>query len=110
MAQSVGFNLADAEEVVLSVSELATNLLRYAQEGSIILDAIEESHRRGIRIESHDTGPGIENVERALQDGYSTRDSLGSGIASVRRLMDDFQIESEASGTLIVAQKWIPTR
>jgi serine/threonine-protein kinase RsbT len=108
MAQTVGFNRADAEAIVLSVSELATNLLRYAQEGSMLLATVEESDRRGIRIESRDHGPGIENLEHALQDDFSTRSSIGSGIPSVGRLMDDFSIESGPSGTLIVAQKWIP--
>jgi serine/threonine-protein kinase RsbT len=110
MAQAVGFNPADVEAVVLSVSELATNLLRYAQNGLILLNTIEESDRRGIRIESRDTGPGIENVEQALRDGFTTGISLGSGIPSVRRLMDDFQLQSRPSGTWIVAQKWIPAR
>jgi serine/threonine-protein kinase RsbT len=110
MARAIGFTSADAEAVVLSVSELATNLLRYAQEGSILLDTIEETDRRGIRIESRDAGPGIANVECALLDGYSTGIGLGSGIPGVRRLMDEFQLETGPSGTWIVARKWIPAR
>jgi len=108
MARSVGFGPTDTESVVLSVSELATNLLRYAQAGLILLTLLCELERCGICVESRDTGPGIENLDHALADGFSTRGGLGSGIASVRRLMDDFVIESGPSGTVIVANKWVP--
>jgi serine/threonine-protein kinase RsbT len=110
LARSVGFGPVDSEAVVLSISELATNLLRYAQCGSILLDVIEEPDRQGVRIESRDTGPGIADIERALRGGYRTAHSLGSGIASVRRLMDDFAIESGPTGTVIVTHKWIAHR
>lgn len=107
LARSVGFGTVDSEAVVLSISELATNLLRYAQSGSILLDAVEESGRRGVRVESRDTGPGIADIESVLRGGNSTARSLGSGIASVRRLMDDFFIDSAPTGTMIVTHKWI---
>lgn len=110
MARSVGFGPVDTEAVVLSISELATNLLRYARSGSILLDIVEGSGRSGIRIESRDAGPGISDIERALRGGYGRANSLGSGIASVRRLMDDFAIESGSTGTVIVTQKWIARR
>lgn len=110
LARSVGFGPVESEAVALSISELATNLLRYARSGSILLAAIEESDRRGVRIESRDTGPGISDIERALRGGYRTTHSLGSGLAGVRRLMDDFAIESGPTGTVIVTQKWIARR
>jgi serine/threonine-protein kinase RsbT len=110
LARSVGFGPVDSEAVVLSISELATNLLRYARSGSILLDAIEESGRRGVRVESRDAGPGIFDIERALRGGNNTARSLGSGIASVRRLMDDFIIDSAPTGTKIVTHKWIAHR
>lgn len=108
LARSLGFGPAAAEAVALSVSELATNLVRYAKDGEILVVPWETPLRRGIRIESRDRGPGLANLARALEDGYSTGGGLGSGLPGVRRLMDDFQIESDPAGTRIVAVKWLP--
>lgn len=110
LARSLGFGPVESEAVALSISELATNLLRYAQSGSILLEAIEEADRTGVRVESRDSGPGISDIERALRGGFGTAYSLGSGLAGVRRLMDDFTIESDPTGTVIVTQKWIARR
>jgi serine/threonine-protein kinase RsbT len=73
LARSLGFGPVESEAVALSISELATNLLRYAQSGAILLDAIDEADRRGVRIESRDSGPGISDVERALRGGSRPR-------------------------------------
>lgn len=107
-ALALGFSRTNAEEVVLAVSELATNLLRYAYGGELIVATAVDSARTGLRIESHDTGPGIADPAQALQDGYSTAGSLGGGLGAVQRLMDDFQFDSTPEGTQIVAHKWLP--
>lgn len=115
MAARLGLNRADAEAVALAVSELAMNLHRYAPGGHIRLSPLHDAEsaaggRQGLRVESCDHGPGIEHPDLALQDGYSTGGGLGSGLPSVRRLMDDFSLTSTAEGTRVVAIKWLTGR
>jgi serine/threonine-protein kinase RsbT len=110
LAAGLGFNRGDAEAVALAVSELAMNLHRYADGGEIVLRAVTDGDRRGLEIESRDLGPGIAEPDRALQDGYTTGGGLGSGLPSARRLMDDFELATGATGTTIVARKWLNGR
>jgi serine/threonine-protein kinase RsbT len=107
LAARAGFNRVDAETVALAVSELAANLLRYAPGGEITVMTCSSATGRGIAIESRDNGPGIANVDLALQDGYSTSGGLGSGLPAVQRLMDDFALATGPTGTLIEAHKWL---
>ena len=102
--------MADAERVALAVSELATNLVRYAQEGTIVLSSVAGSAGTGIQVESWDVGPGIADLEQALEDGFSTGGGLGSGLPAVRRLMDEFTIATGPSGTRIVVRTWATNR
>jgi serine/threonine-protein kinase RsbT len=102
----VGFDRHDAEAILLAVSELGTNLLRYAPGGELVVSVISGVNGIGILIQSSDPGPGIADVDLALSDGYSTSGGLGSGLPSVRRLMDDFTIDTSPSGTSIEARKW----
>jgi serine/threonine-protein kinase RsbT len=107
LAGALGFPPVAAEAVALAVSELATNLARYARRGRLALDAAGGPAGRGIRVESRDEGPGIADIALALHDGYSTGGGLGGGLGGVRRLMDEFEIESGPAGTRIVAFKWL---
>jgi serine/threonine-protein kinase RsbT len=107
LALAIGFDRNDAERVTLAVSELATNLLRYARQGRIEATAITGMRGAGVQIESRDAGPGIPDVERALRNGYSTGNGLGGGLPGVVRLMDEVEIHSDASGTRITARKWL---
>ncbi len=109
LAREGGFTPNQTDDIVVAVSELATNLMRYAVDGTLTLSLIQITGRSGMRIESLDTGPGIDDLERALQDGYSTGQSLGHGLSIARRLMDDSRIETSPAGTSIVAHKWIHT-
>jgi serine/threonine-protein kinase RsbT len=109
LALDCGFSRADAERVALAASELATNLVRYAPSGTIRLTVADGPRGRGLRIESTDDGPGIANLDRALEDGFSTGGGLGSGLPATRRLMDEFEIATGSGGTRIVASKW-PSR
>src|SRR5690349_17640075 len=106
LAKAIGFSSPDAESVALAVRELATNLVRYAQDGEIVL-LTESLPRVGIRVESRDSGPGIADLERAFEDGFSTGGGLGSGLPAARRLMDDFDITTGPAGTAIKASKWL---
>lgn len=104
---SLGLNQSAIECVTIAVTELTTNLVRYAHRGEIVLAGVQPPGRVGIRIESRDAGPGIEDLELAMRDGFSTGSGLGSGLPAVRRLMDEFSIESSPAGTRIVAWKWL---
>lgn len=108
-ATRIGFGREEAEAVALAVSELATNLVRYAPGGELLVTACSEGTRTGIAIESRDDGPGIADVALALQDGYSTGGGLGSGLPAVRRLMDDFALTTGPAGTRVEAHKWLNT-
>jgi serine/threonine-protein kinase RsbT len=107
IAAHLGFGREDAEAIALAVSELATNLVRYAPGGEILVSIFSEEAGTGLAIRSRDDGPGIADVELALRDGYSTGGGLGSGLPAVRRLMDDVVITTSPSGTLIEARKWL---
>jgi serine/threonine-protein kinase RsbT len=115
LALRLGFGAPAAEEVALAVSELATNLVRYARGGEIVLAAAaaEPAGRAGreasgVHVESLDRGPGIADLARAMEDGFSTGGGLGGGLPAVRRLMDEFAITSGPAGTRVVARKWLP--
>jgi serine/threonine-protein kinase RsbT len=110
LATRAGFNLVDTETIALAVSELAANLLRYAPGGEMRVMTCAGDAGRGIAIESRDSGPGIADVELALQDGYSTAGGLGSGLPAVQRLMDDFALTTGPTGTRIEAHKWLNPR
>ena len=108
MAKEIGFAAIDLALIATAISELTRNIITYAEKGNIILQYIENQGKKGIEVISKDNGPGIESIELALQDGYSTTNSLGVGLPGVRRLMDDFEILSElGKGTTVIARKWI---
>jgi serine/threonine-protein kinase RsbT len=107
LARACGLGRVDAERLVLAVSELATNLLRYARDGDITLTALDDATGGGIRVESRDRGPGIPDISRALEDGFSTSGGLGSGLPAVRRLLDAFEITSGPQGTRVTG--WLCT-
>ena len=107
LAVSIGFSASEATLVATAISELARNIILYARRGEICLQLVEQSERRGIVVTAHDEGPGIQDIRRALQDGYSTSRSLGLGLPGVRRLMDEFDITSEVGkGTTVTVKKW----
>jgi len=109
MAQALGFDERGREEVAIAVSELASNLLKHARQGRLTLTPLREGPRTGVEIESVDSGPGIENVEQAITDGFSTVGSLGYGLGAVNRLTDEFDITSQhlaSRGTRIVCKRW----
>ena len=104
---SVGCSTICLTEVVTCVSELAYNLFFHTQEGGVIeMSIIDPDGVLGIKITSHDNGPGIKSVTDALEDGFSTNGGLGGGLPGVKRLMDDFQIFSSEAGTSITCVKW----
>ena len=108
MAKEFGFASIDLALISTAVSELARNIISYAINGTVFIELIQQHGKRSILIIVEDQGPGIENIELAMQDGYSTANSLGLGLPGVRRLMDEFTIHSvPGEGTIIIARKWV---
>lgn len=107
LAQQLGLSSVDQTVVATVISELARNILLYARSGTLSIGAVETNGRRGIVITAKDKGPGIQDVDRAMQLGYSTSNSLGLGLPGVHRLMDEFEISSAAGrGTVVIVRKW----
>ena len=106
-AGKLGFSTTDATLIATAISELARNILDYAGNGEIAIGQIFENGRTGVVVVALDSGPGIVDLEAALQEGYTTAQGLGMGLPGARRLMDEFEIESEVGqGTRIVMKKW----
>jgi serine/threonine-protein kinase RsbT len=99
--------LAAQEAIVIAVSEIARNIIVHAVEGEIRLRIVERQSGLGIEVFANDKGTGIIDLGKAFEDGYSTANSLGLGLSSARRLVDEFEIISKhGSGTTVVLRKW----
>jgi serine/threonine-protein kinase RsbT len=110
VAEHVGFSGSDLALIATAISEVARNIVVHAGGGAIMISELTDG-RAGIEIVARDDGPGIIDIELAMQDGYSTVSSLGLGLPGARRLMDEFTIESQdGHGTTVVMRKWIKTQ
>jgi serine/threonine-protein kinase RsbT len=107
LAAQAGFSGGDSTAIATAISELARNIVEYAGNGEIILALVQDGYKRGFRVEARDHGPGIPDIELAMQDGYSTGGGLGLGLPGTRRLMDEFAIDSRVGeATIVIATKW----
>jgi len=107
VAAEAGFPSTELTVLATAVSEIARNIVRFAGVGELMVEQIEDQHRRGVRIVARDAGPGIVDLERAMQDGYSTYRGLGLGLPGAKRLMDDFAVVTKAGrGTTVTMTKW----
>ncbi len=103
-----GFSLTDATRIVTAASELARNVFHYAGSGDMIWQRIENSDKIGIDLTFIDQGPGIANVEQAMEIGYTTGKGLGLGLPGSKRLMGEMEINSEiGKGTTVKVRKWM---
>jgi serine/threonine-protein kinase RsbT len=108
MAADIGFSATDTTLIATAISELARNIVTYAQYGEVTMRGVESTHSKGILIIARDKGPGIRSIQDVLRDGYSTSGGLGLGLPGVKRLMDEFTIESELrQGTTVTVKKWL---
>ena len=108
LAQEVGFSGSDLIVVATAISELARNIVLYARHGEIHLGAIEKGGLNGIEVIARDRGPGIADVEQAMQDGFTTSHGLGLGLPGTRRLMDEFDLQTtKGQGTTVTCRKWV---
>lgn len=105
-AINAGFSLINQTKVVTAASELARNTLEYGGGGEMTIQTLEEE-RVGLRIRFEDHGPGIENIDLALRDGWTSGKGMGLGLSGSKRLMDEFEVQSTpGKGTIVVVTKW----
>ena len=109
MAEEVGFRLIDQTRIATVASELARNVVKYAKRGRMIALFVQSSAgQHGLRLIFEDDGPGIPDLEAAMRDGFTTGRGLGKGLPGSKRLVDDFQIESEVGrGTRVSIIRWL---
>jgi serine/threonine-protein kinase RsbT len=106
-AMQAGFGMTDVTRIVTAASELARNVFKYAGQGTMHWRHLDEPGRTGIELRFVDQGPGIADVQLALQEGYSTGAGLGLGLPGAKRLMDELDIQSApGKGTTITLRKW----
>jgi serine/threonine-protein kinase RsbT len=108
LASQAGLDTSSVEALAIATSEVARNILLHAQSGEILLRVTEEHGRRAVVVVAQDDGPGIADIQRAIEDGYSTGSGLGLGLPSARRLVDQFELVSEVGrGTTVTLKKWV---
>ena len=106
-ALELGFNLVDQTKIVTAASELARNTFQYGGGGTVLIEGLEQSGRRGLRLTFQDQGPGIADVNLAMKDGYTTGGGLGLGLSGARRLSSEFHIDSRpGEGTRVTIVRW----
>jgi serine/threonine-protein kinase RsbT len=107
LSSELGFTSTDLTLIATAISEVARNIRLYAGRGDVRLRLVREGSREGISVVARDKGPGIEDVELAMRDGYSSRGSSGLGLPGARRLMDEFEIRSKpGNGVTVTMKKW----
>jgi serine/threonine-protein kinase RsbT len=107
LAVQLEFSGNDQVIIVIAISEVARNIFQYAGQGEIVLSSAQQNGRSGVQVVARDKGPGIADIERVLQDGYSTGGGLGLGLSGAKRMMDEFDIVSKVGqGTTVIMKKW----
>ena len=103
----LGFGIVDLTKTVTAASELARNTVIYGGGGDLIIEALTNDRRKGLRMCFQDQGPGIPNLDLALTDGYTSGGGLGMGLSGSKRLMSEFDIQSKpGEGTRVTITKW----
>ena len=107
LVSGLRFSTSELTLIATAISEVARNIVTYAGSGEIVLRIVQRGARRGLFVIARDQGPGIADIARAMEDGYSTSRSLGLGLPGSRRLMDEFELASEiGKGTEVTMTKW----
>jgi len=108
LALELGFDGSNLTLIATAISEVARNIVIHAKAGEIALGPTNHGSRRGIQIIARDEGPGIKDIAKAMQYGYSTNKGLGVGLPGAKWLMDEFEIESKVGkGTIVTMKKWL---
>ena len=107
LVSDLRFSGSELTLIATAISEVARNIVSYAGSGEIVMRVVRQGQRRGITVVARDKGPGIADIERAMEDGFSTSRGLGLGLPGSKRLMDEFELVSEVGkGTEITMTKW----
>ena len=111
LALDLGFSLTDVTMIATAISEIARNITSYAGRGTVRVWVADRDGRKALVVRAEDQGPGIVDIDRAMEDGYSTGRGLGMGLPGARRLMDRLFVDSTLGrGTVIEMWKWVPPR
>lgn len=106
-AAAQGLSLVDQTKLVTAASELARNMLVHGGGGTMGLEAVTNNGRRGVKATFTDQGPGIPDIDQAMKDGFTTGGGLGMGLGGSKRLVNEFDIQSEPSkGTKVTIVRW----
>lgn len=107
LAQEVSFSLVDQTKIVTAASELARNTVIYGGGGDVRWEIMVDGMRTGLRLSFVDQGPGIPNLELAMMDGWTSGSGLGMGLSGSKRLVNEFDIQSEpGKGTCVTIARW----
>jgi len=110
-AKAIGFGVTEVTRIVTAASELTRNIYLYAGSGQVCWRRVHGPRTQGIELVFEDQGPGIEDVDQAMEKGYSTSGGLGLGLPGAKRLMDEMEIETEVGkGTVVTVRKWLRRR
>jgi serine/threonine-protein kinase RsbT len=108
LAMELGFDGSELALIATAISEVARNIVEHAKRGEIVIAPVHHGSKRGIAIVARDEGPGIPDVEQAMQYGYSTGKGQGVGLPGAKWLMDEFDIETQlGNGTTVIMKKWL---
>jgi serine/threonine-protein kinase RsbT len=106
-AMEMKFTLVDQTKLVTAASELARNALEHGKGGQMVIEQVENSIKNGLKLVFEDQGPGIPDIEAALRDGFTTGGGMGLGLGGSKRLVNDFQVESQpGKGTRVTVVRW----
>jgi serine/threonine-protein kinase RsbT len=107
LATELGFTGTDLTLLATAISEIARNITAYATRGEVCITTVQRGARSGVKVVASDNGPGIADLEMALRDGYTSGKGLGLGLPGARRLMDEFDVDTEVGrGTTVTMLKW----
>ena len=107
LCQELNFSLVEVTKMVTAASEIARNTLIHGKGGSMRWDLLAENGRSGLRLVFEDTGPGIADIELAMSDGWTSGSGLGKGLPGTKRLVNDFDIQSQVGiGTRVSIVRW----
>lgn len=106
-AVAIKMGLVNQTKLITAASELARNMLKYANGGQAIIESVTDGRNKGIKLVFEDRGPGIQDINKAMEDGFSTGKSLGLGLPGTKRLVNQFEIKSKlGEGTTVTILKW----
>jgi serine/threonine-protein kinase RsbT len=109
-AKELGMRILDQTKIATAASELARNIVRYGVKGWVLIQVVEKDGRSGLCLTFQDEGPGIADIPKAMQDGYTTGKGMGLGLAGSKRLVNEFEIFSNpGGGTKVIIKKWKQT-